>query len=374
MTGTLRRMIRRGGAAMVLVAMAHSGTAEPAPGFDSIPKIDAHAHVYVDMPQFSAMLARCNVRVINICDGGNDPALLKAKRGWVQGLYEAHPTQYFFCPTFDLTRRNEPGYVEEVIKYLDDAFGQGAVMVKIYKEVGLELKKPDGTWLMPDDPIFDPIYEHMAKSGKPMLSHFAEPLAAWLPLDEKSVHYSYYSRHPEWHFYTQKDIPAHEAVIAARSRVLEKHPDLVMIGAHLGSLEHDVKVLGAYLDRYPNFHVDIAARSADLSRQSAEEVRAFFIQYQDRVLYGSDIGVDLPESGAYTAEEMAKIAGNAEGHYRRDWTYFSGTGTVEVKGKSVECLSLPREVLEKFYHKNAERLIGTASPHVAKSQETLQVK
>ena len=210
---------------------------------------------------------------------------------------------------------------------------------------------------MPDDPIFDPIYAHLGRVGKPLLAHFAEPLAAWLPLDKESVHYSYYSRNPEWHFYTQKGIPAHEDVIAARSRVLEKHPDLVMVGAHLGSLEHDVKVLGAYLDKYPNFNVDIAARSADLSRQPAEEVRVFFIQYQDRALYGSDIGVELPESGTYPEGEALKIIQNAEGHYRRDWSYFAGTGTVEVKGKEVECLNLPREVLEKFYYKNAERLI-----------------
>lgn len=359
--------------AAILLSAALAGAGEAALEFEWMPKVDAHAHVYVDIPEFNAMLERTGFRVINICDGGNDPAMLVAKRGWVQGLHEAHPAYFQFCPTFDLTRRNEPGYARDVIQYLDAAFAQGAVMVKIYKEVGLELKKPDGTWLMPDDPIFDPIYAYMTDKGKPMLSHFAEPLAAWLPLDEESVHYSYYSRHPEWHFYTQKDIPAHEAVIAARSRVLEKHPKLVMIGAHLGSLEHDVKVLGAYLDQYPNFNVDIAARSADLSRQPTDEVRDFFIKYQDRVLYGSDIGVDLPEKGSYTPEEAATIAANAEGHYRRDWQFFSGTGTVEIKGKEVACLNLPREVLEKFYYRNAERLIvGAASPQTPESKKTLK--
>jgi predicted TIM-barrel fold metal-dependent hydrolase len=348
-------------AGLLLCAGGWSG--EPAAGFESMPKIDAHAHVYVDLPAFTTMLERTGFRMINICDGGNDPAMLAAKRGWVQGLHEAHPDRYHFCPTFDLTRRAEPGYHDDVIRYLDTAFTQGAVMVKIYKEVGLELKKPDGSFLMPDDPIFDPIYSHMAQVGRPMLSHFAEPLAAWLPLDPESVHYSYYSRHPEWHFFTQRGIPAHENVIEARSRVLEKHPDLVMVGAHLGSLEHDVKVLGAYLDRYPNFYVDIAARSADLSRQSGDEVRAFFIKYQDRILYGSDIEVDLPESGAYTDDEARKFADSAEGHYRRDWAYFSGTGTVEVKGKTVECLNLPWVVLEKFYYQNAERLMpGLRTP------------
>lgn len=329
----------------------------PAPGFELMPKIDAHAHVYVDLPPFTAMLERTGFRVINICDGGADPAMLVAKRGWVQGLHEAHPERYQFCPTFDLSHRDEPGYTDAVDHYLDEAFAQGGVMVKIYKEVGLELKKADGSYLMPDDPIFDPIYDHIAKAQRPMLSHFAEPLAAWLPLDPQSVHYAYYSRHPEWHFYTQKGIPSHEAVIAARSHVLEKHPDLVMIGAHLGSLEHSVAVLGEYLDKYPNFNVDIAARSADLSRQPAEAVRAFFMRYQDRVLYGSDIGVDLPESGSYTASRQAEIAQSAETHYRRDWEYFSGTGSVEVKGLKVECLNLPTVVLEKFYYRNAERLM-----------------
>lgn len=357
MDGLFFRIFGHTGIVLAVMAAAPFCMADPAEGYEAMPKIDAHAHVYVDVPEFNAMLNRNGFRIINICDGGNDPVMLNSKRGWVQGLHEAHPEYFDFCPTFDLTKRNQAGYAREVIGNLDEAFSQGAVMVKIYKEVGLELKKPDGTWLMPDDPVFDPIYAHLAKTGRPMLSHFAEPLAAWRPLDPESVHYSYYARHPEWHFYTQPDIPAHETVIAARSRVLEKHPNLIMIGAHLGSLEHDVKVLGDYLDRYPNFYVDIAARSADLSRQPKAAVRAFFTRYQDRVLYGSDIGVDLPESGVYTAAEREKISASAEAHYRRDWAYFSGGGTVEVKGKAVECLALPREVLEKFYFRNAERLI-----------------
>lgn len=339
-----------------LVVMPRTACAAEAE-FEAMPKVDAHAHMYADLPELAAALARLRFRVVNVCDGGNDPVMMKDKRGWVQSQFETYPEVFAFCPTFDVTRRDEPGYSGEVTAYLDEAFARGAVMVKIYKEVGLELKTPGGDWLMPDDAVFDPIYSHIAKSGHPLLSHFAEPLAAWLPLDPESVHYGYYSRHPEWHFYQRADVPAHEAIIAARSRVLERHPDLVMLGAHLGSLEHDVKALGAYLDRHPNFHVDIAARSADLTRQPREAVREFFIRYQDRVLYGSDIGIDLPESGAYSPAEAAKILENVERHYRRDWRYFAEEGTVEIKGKAVECLALPGDVLEKFYYGNAERLI-----------------
>lgn len=326
---------------------------EPAPGFESMPKIDVHVHISADIPEFAAMLERTGFRVVNICGGSSKPETMAERWGIAKDLSAAYPKVYRLCPTFDLTRRNEPGYADAVIDSLDQAFDNGAVTVKIFKEVGLDLKRPDGAFLMPDDALFDPIYTHMAEKGRSMITHFAEPLAAWLPLDPENVHYSYYSKSPKWHFYTQEGIPAHEDVIAARSRVLEKHPNLVMIGAHLGSLEHDVKVLGDYLEKYPNFYVDSAARTGDLSRQAPEAVRAFFIKYQDRVIYGSDIGVSPPEN----AEEAAKVTASAEAHYRMDWQYFSGTGPVTIKNKEVDSLNLPREVLEKFYYRNAERVM-----------------
>jgi len=51
---------------------------------------------------------------------------------------------------------------------LDETFAQGAVMVKIWKEVGLELKRPDGTFMLPDDPLLDPVYAHIAARKKPL--------------------------------------------------------------------------------------------------------------------------------------------------------------------------------------------------------------
>jgi enoyl-[acyl-carrier protein] reductase I len=48
--------------------------------------------------------------------------------------------------------------------------------VKIWKEVGLELKRPDGAFLLPDDAILDPVYAHLVSRRKPLLAHLAEPL------------------------------------------------------------------------------------------------------------------------------------------------------------------------------------------------------
>ena len=104
-------------------------------------------------------------------------------------------------------------------------------MTKIWKEIGLELKKPDGSFLMPDDPLFDPIYAHLARRRKPLLAHLAEPREAWLPLDPKGLHHGYYSRNPEWHLYGKPEYPSHEALMTARDHIAEKHPGLVLIGA-----------------------------------------------------------------------------------------------------------------------------------------------
>ena len=122
-------------------------------------------------------------------------------------LVKQHPDIFSFASTFDLTTRNEPDYGARVAKALDETFAQGAVMVKIWKEVGLELKRPDGSFLLPDDPILDPVYAHLASRRKPLLAHLAEPREAWLPLDPKGVHYGYYSRNPQWHLYGKPEYP-----------------------------------------------------------------------------------------------------------------------------------------------------------------------
>ena len=202
--------------------------------------------------------------------------------------------------------------------WLDQSFDAGAVMTKIWKEVGMEIKHPDGSWVMPDDLLFDPIYAHLAKRGKPLIAHLAEPIAAWLPLDPDSVHYGYYSNNPEWHFHGRDDVATYEEIIIARDRLVEKHPGLTVIGAHLGSMSHDVDEVAKRLDRFPNFFVEVSARTNDLSRQPKEKVRQFFIQYQDRILYGVDLTYFPGLRGDDGQQDVTTVVRNAEARYRRE--------------------------------------------------------
>jgi len=125
---------------------------------------------------------------------------------------------------------------------------------------------------------------------------------------------------------------------------------LAVIGAHLGSLEHDLDALGRRLDRFPNYHVDVSARTPDLRRHPVEKVRAFFIQYQDRILYGLDQGVYTPGADLSIDDQIA-YAQRIEEWYRREYAFYAGPE-----------LALPREVLEKFFHANAERLLPELVP------------
>jgi predicted TIM-barrel fold metal-dependent hydrolase len=329
------------------------------PGFERLRKIDVHSHIYEDMPVVTAMLRRINLRVVNISNPGTDGHLDFMHR-FNAALVKRHPDIFSFASTFDLTTRHQPEYGARVAKALDETFAQGAVMVKIWKEVGLELKRPSGAFLLPDDPILDPVYAHLAARRTPLLAHLAEPREAWLPLDPKAVHYGYYSRNPQWHLYGKPEYPSHAQLMDARDHILAKHPTLVVIGAHIGSLEYDVDEVAKRLDKYPNFHVEVSARTRDLTRQPSDKVRAFFLKYQDRILYGVDRSWRPYRTlgAAPTDADRAKFAADLEAHYRRDWAYYAGTGPTAYGGDSVDGLALPQAVLEKFYSKNAGRIVG----------------
>lgn len=350
----------------VLLAGACASPAPPTPAADTpaaVPdfadmlKIDVHAHNFEDMPLLNDMLRRTRVLAVNVSVPGTDGHLETMHR-IAGGLARSHPDIHAFASTFDLRDRYAPGWAEKTTAALDQTFADGAVMVKIWKEVGIELKRPDGSFMMPDDEVLDPIYAHLARQGRPLLAHLAEPLDAWRPLDPASVHYSYYSTHPEWHLFEKPGYPAHADIIAARDHILETHPTLVVLAAHLASLEHDVAEIAARLDRYPNLYVEVAARTRDLTYQPSPAVRDFFLRYQDRILYGVDrTWMPYARETPPTDEERATFVRDLEAQYRLDWAYYAGTGTVDYRGREVEALALPTEVLQKFYHGNAQRLL-----------------
>jgi predicted TIM-barrel fold metal-dependent hydrolase len=216
--------------------------------------------------------------------------------------------------------------------------------------MGMELRRPDGTYVLPDDPVFAPLFTALADRGTTVYAHLAEPVAAWAPLDPRSPDYGYYKNNPAWYVHGRAGVPSKEEILAARDRLLEKHPRLRVVGCHLGSMEEDVDDIARRLDRYPNFAVDTAARVVHLMRQPREKVRAFLMRYPDRVLYGTDLGMIPGEDGA-------KVARKLEERYARDWAYFATAQTIEDEGRTITGLALPEPVLRKLFRENAVRWV-----------------
>ncbi len=153
--------------------------------------------------------------------------------------------------------------------------------------------------------------------------------------------------------YLHPQFPSYEEQIAARDHMLEKHPDLKFIGAHLGSLEWSVDELARRLDKFPGMAVDMAARISHLQYQAKtnwQKVHDFCIKYQDRLLYATDILVN-------GTENPLTIKKQAHDTWRNDWKFF--TTDEEMQSSEFEGgfkgLKLPRAVIDKIYRTNAEK-------------------
>ena len=153
------------------------------------------------------------------------------------------------------------------------------------------------------------------------------------------------------------EIPDYEAQIAARDRVLERHPGLRVVGCHLGSLEYDVDELAKRLDKYANLAVDLSARIVHLQIQPRDKVRAFLLKYQDRILYGTDLqfGRGTDAADASPAARLARLAST----YESDATWFAtdqGLVLENVRaGFTSRGVALPGPVLRKLYFENARK-------------------
>ncbi len=168
----------------------------------------------------------------------------------------------------------------------------------------------------------------------------------------------YFREHPQYHMFLHPEMPSYEAQMAARDHMLEKHPKLRFMGAHMASLEWSVDELAKFLDAHPEAVVDLAARMGQVQFQSnadRDKVRQFFVKYQDRVLYGTD----LTQEPGRPAQEM-----RAEAHdvWLRDWTYLNTDQVIKVPelDAPVRGLQLPKDVVRKIYAANAERWFGNA--------------
>jgi len=324
----------------------------------AMPKIDAHAHfmgaLEEELPPLFACLDSYNFKWFTITTRGEvPPAELNAKADEAARLHAAYPERVSWATTFHLSNWGQPDWQEKAIASIQDGKAKGAVAVKVWKDIGMVLRDPDSSFVMIDDPRFDPILNYAEQQNLTLVAHIGEPRNCWLPLDSMTVNNDrkYFADNPQYHAYLHPEIPHYWKQVASRDSVLAHHPNMRLVGCHLGSLEFDVDELARRFDIYPNFAVDLAARVCHLQVQDREKVRAFLIKYQDRVLYGTDLGAGRE----YMQTSIDSTVTRIKETYDKDFRYFATDEEMEVwevNGK-FRGLALPADVLRKIFHDNA---------------------
>jgi len=254
---------------------------------------------------------------------------------------------------------NRPGFGETMAAALADAKERGASGLKIFKSFGLEIKNADGSLIKIDDPRFDPIWKACGDLGLPIIIHVADPAAFFDPINEKNERWEELHRRPQWSFHGEQ-FPSREELLDARNRVIQRHPKTIFIGAHVANNAEDLKVVGKWLEAYPNLYVDFASRIGELGRQPYT-ARKFLIRYADRVLFGTD--------GPWPEKRVSLYWRFLE-TYDENFPYsekeFPPQGFWNIYG-----VGLPEDVLRKIYSENAVRLIPSLKAKLTSASKHL---
>ena len=312
-------------------------------------RIDTHIHIHRDAPAVFSSLKESKWSGLDlvVCPTeGDEPYDLESKLESTLEGSEASGGRLAWASTFDARGFEAPDFAERTIARLRKSFDEGAIGVKVWKNIGMAIRAKSNAYLLPDDPALLPVYEAIQEADKTLVAHLAEPDGAWMPLDDRNPELPYYSKNPQWHM-LGKGAPPKEAILAARDRVLARYPKLRVVGCHLGSDEGNLDDLARRLEAYPNFAVDTAARVRYFARGDRDEARKFLTEYQDRILYATDFALRdaSPEAGA-----KALLARHA-----RDWDFFSGDAMMDYEGRPTRGLALPDAILRKLFRENARR-------------------
>ncbi|MBX3127157.1 MAG: amidohydrolase family protein [Polyangiaceae bacterium] len=257
-----------------------------------------------------------------------------------------------------------PGYGERMARLLRAAHAQGARGLKIAKLLGLGLRGPDDALIPVDDPELDVVFETAAQLDMPVAIHSGDPKAFWLPVDEDNERRDELRAHPGWSQHGL-DVPSFDEVLAQLERRVARHPKTTFISLHFGNAAEEPERVAAQLRKYPNLYVDTAARVPELGRHPPARLRQLFIEFQDRILFGSDLGVGpagtplfLGSSGSEppTAEEERLFFAATRRYFEtadRDFAH-----PTPIQGRwTISGIDLPPDVLRKIYGENAKRVL-----------------
>jgi predicted TIM-barrel fold metal-dependent hydrolase len=197
-----------------------------------------------------------------------------------------------------------------------------------------------------DHEYFHPYWDRAEEIDVPITMHVCDPIDYWDPEREGS----YQDLGPQEEFFRQ--------AIA----VLERNPALRITFAHFLFMGPQLDRLGELFSRFPGMRVDMAMGHEFLYYLSddPDKARDFYIKWQHRILYGTDISdhnsLRLARAKAETLRlflETNETFVNLTAAAMDRPPIVGSNGRVELHG-----LNLPQEVLDRVMWRNFEAFAG----------------
>ena len=310
--------------------------------------VDVHSHLWnmpvMDLDELVGEMDEINMGyIVNLSGSGFGPQAAKDLYfdESTKNIEENQPGRIGLFVNVDFNSIDVENHVENQVNIIRGAVAKGAIGLKVYKSLGLSNKDSKGKRVRVDDERLGPIWEVCGELGIPVLIHSADPFQFWLPKDDQNERWFELKEKPNRYYGDSDFIPPFEDIIEEQHTVFERHKNTIFINAHLGWMGNDLKRLGDHLDKFPNVVTEFGAVIAELGRQP-KTARQFFIDYQDRYMFGKD---SYNKEEFYTYFRVLESDDEYFDYFRKRHAFWKMYG-----------LNLPDDVLQKVYYKNALRL------------------
>lgn len=303
--------------------------------------IDVHGHQYrmatQDLSPVVAAMDTLNMGIMVNLSGRSGDNLKNA----VKNVADNFPNRFVVFANVNFDGAGADGWIEKTVNQLKQDVKNGARGLKVYKSLGMYNKDVDGKRLAIDDARLDPIWETCAEMGIPVLIHAADPKSFWDDFNSDNERWLELKTHPRRKRDASNPAPW-EQIIQEQHNMFKKHSKTTFINAHMGWFANNLGKLSELLDEMPNMNVGIGAIIAELGRQP-RFAKAFFIKYQDRILFGKDSWKPEEFPTYFRVLESDDEYFPYHKKYHAFWPMYG--------------LDLPDEVLKKVYYKNALRIV-----------------
>jgi predicted TIM-barrel fold metal-dependent hydrolase len=305
------------------------------------PFIDIHNHQNDMSPQKLSELVKImdtlNMAVMNNLSGSSGDNLQRS----VANIAATAPKRFTVFANINFNGVGEKNWTENAVKALENDVRNGAMGLKIFKNLGLSVKDTEGKRVKVNDERLDALWRKCAELKIPVLIHTADPKQFWDPIDNNNERWLELVTRPN-RKRSATDPAPWEQLISEQHALFKKHPQTTFIAAHFGWYPNDLQKLGALMDDMKNIYVEFGAVIAELGRQPLA-AHAFFTKYADRILFGKDSWVPEEYTTYFRVLETKDEYFPYHKKYHAFWSMYG--------------LGLSDEILKKVYFKNALKLL-----------------